>query len=210
MKIIIDKKSHDILPMSKLSFEAFNKIIVKEEIFELKEYIALFVDMSVKNLMDSEIKTFSMAALHASIFDIDIEKTVKTKPETFYYENDTHILLEMTLSTFGQNYIFDLYYEKYRAKKINYYQLCVYALSCYLSKEYSTREVKKHYDELKKMEWRIILPVAFFLGKKFLRKKNGFLKQWLTYTSGLKKMTLLSSYKMKSYKSSIKKLLDKF
>ena len=210
MKIKINNKSHEIPAMSKLSFETFNKVIVKEEIFNLNEYIAVFADMPVNELMDAEIKTFSMPALHASLYDIDVEKTIKTAPDTFYFNKDTHLLKQMTLSTFGQNYIFDLYYGKYIEDKINFYQLCVYALSCYLTRDYSTAEVQKNYDILKLHDWRIMLPVAFFLARKFLRKKKGFLRLSILYIVELKKIRLLSRYQAKSSRSSIKKLLGRF
>lgn len=210
MKIKVNNKSHEIPAMSKLSFETFNKVIFVNEIFELKEYIAVFADMPIDELMNAEIKTFSMPALHALLFDIDVEKTIKTAPDTFYFDNDTHLLQQMTLSTFGQNYIFDLYYGKYNEYKINFYQLCVYALSCYLTKDYSTSEVQKTYDILKLQDWRIMLPVAFFLARKFLRKKKGFLRLWILYTAELKKIRLLSRYRAKSSRHSVKKLLDRF
>lgn len=210
MKIKVNNKSHEIPAMSKLDFETFNKVILKKEIFNLNEYIAIFADMPVEELMDAQIKTFSMPALHNSLFDIDVESTIKTKPKTFCFDENIYLLEQMTLSTFGQNYIFDLYYGKYNEKKINFYELCVYALSCYLTRDYSTAEVQKNYDILKLQDWRTMLPVAFFLAQKFLKKKSGFLKLWILYTVELKKIKLLSQYQVIFSRRSIKKLLGKF
>lgn len=210
MKLTINNTSHEITPISKLTFSEFNKLMVKNEVFELKEYISCFIDMPIEELMSAEIKTLSMPALHASIYDIDIEKTVKDCPSTIPFDDDIYIVDHINLSTFGQNYMFDLYYEKFKSKKINEYELCMYALSCALSKDYLTTEIQRNYDILSKRDWRKVLPAAFFLAKKLLRKKGNSIMLWVIYTTGLKRMKRLSMYRMSNYKRSVKNLLPRF
>ena len=123
MKIKVNNKSHEIPPISKLSFETFNKVFVEKEVFDLKGYISLFVDMPVDELMTAELKAAQLPMLHALIFDVDMEKKIKTPPNTLKFKGDIYMIKEMSLATFGQNYIFDLFYDKFKRKEINEYQL---------------------------------------------------------------------------------------
>lgn len=210
MRLLLDKKKYDIPPVSSLSFNEFNKMMVKSEVFDLKEYISCFVDMPVKDLMEAEIKSTSLPALYYSLFDTDIKDVIKSVPATFKFNNEIYIVKELTLSTFGKNYVFDLFFERFKTKKINEYELCLYALSCAISKEYSTSEVQVIYSALEQMNWKVVLPASFFLVKRFLKQKRNFLPLWVIYTTGLNRMKRLSMYKTTTYKRSVKKLLPKF
>ncbi len=205
MKIKVNNKSHEIPPISKLSFETFNKVFVEKEVFDLKGYISLFVDMPVEELMTAELKRAQLPVLHASIFDVDMEKKIKTPPNTLKFKGDIYMIKEMSLATFGQNYIFDLFYDKFKRKEINEYQLCLYATACSISKEFSTGDVENIYEELSAMPWVKVLPASFFLGRKFSKKKGNLLTQWAIFTLGLKKMKLLSSYRMTKLRYSQKR-----
>jgi len=196
MKIKVNNRSHEIPPISKLSFETFNKVFVEKEVFDLKGYISLFVDMPVGELMTAELKAAQLPLLHASIYDVDIENRIKNYPNTLKFKGTIYMIKEMSLATFGQNYIFDLFYDKFKRKEINEYQLCLYATACAISKEYSTGEVEEIYEELSSMPWIKVLPASFFLGRKFSKKKANLIMRWVIFTLGLKKIKLLSSYRM--------------
>ncbi len=196
MKIKVNNKSHEIPPISKLSFETFNKVFVEKEVFDLKGYISLFVDMPVEELMTAELKAAQLPLLHAAIYDVDIEKRIKSYPNTLKFQGDIYMIKEMSLPTFGQNYIFDLFYDKFKSKEINEYQLCLYATACSISKEYSTGDVESIYKELSLMPWIKVLPASFFLGRKFSKKKASSIMRWVIFTLGLKRIKRLSSYRM--------------
>ena len=213
MNIKINGKAHAILPLSKLSFFSFNEILIKKEVYDLKEYIAIFTASEMDKLMNSKIDTISMPALHANIFDIDIHKTIKSPPKTFMWSDKVYLLQDMALLTFGDNYIFDMFYEKFKSEEINQYELGLYALSVFLchnthgkDEMYDTENVGKIFNELCKMPWKEVLPVSFFLAKKLLRKKKGFMRWLIVYTMVLKKATLQSRYQMPVFKSLVKKL----
>jgi len=209
MNLVINKKTHTVIPISKLTFNSFNQILVEREVFDLKGYISLFVELPVDELMSSEIETISMPALHASIFDIDIKKQVKSTPKTFKYGEHTYIVDEMTLSTFGQNYIFDLYYEKYKEGKLNIYEISIYAVACHITKTFDMSEVDRIYNDICSMKWVDCLPAAFFLARRFLRKKKGSRLLSIAYTVELTRMRLLSRYRMIKHQSLVRKLFPK-
>ena len=196
MNLTINGTKTDIPPISKLTFATFNKVFVEKEVFDLKAYISLFVDIPIVELMASEIKAEQLPVLHASLFDIDIEKRTKNPPSTLKFRDDIYMVKEMSLATFGQNYIFDLFYDKFKKKEINEYQLCLYATACAISKEYSTGDVEDIYKELSSMPWVKVLPASFFLGKKLSRKKGSSILRWARFTLGLKRMKHLSSLGM--------------
>lgn len=209
MNLIINGQKHHIIPLSKLDFNSFNKIIVDKEVFDLKEYISIFIDLPIDDLMNAEIRSISMEALHASIFDIDIKNAIKSTPKTFEFDNHTYYVDKMTLSTFGQNYIFDLYFEKYKAGDLNIYEISLIAIACHICKSYDMGEVDSIYKKLCKLKWVDVLPTAFFLVKKFLKKKKGSPKLWIFYMLELSRMKLLSQYRMQKHQNLVRNLFPK-
>jgi len=196
MKIKVNNKSHEIPPISKISFATFNKVFVEKEVFDLKGYISLFVDMPVDELMTAKLKDTQLPLLHASIYDVDIEERIKKYPNTLKFKGNIYMVKEMSLVTLGQHYIFDLFYDKFKRKEINEYQLCLYATACAISKQYSTDEIQGIYEELSAMPWIKVLPASFFLGRKFSKKKANLIMRWVIFTLGLKRIKHLSSYRM--------------
>ena len=88
MKIKLNGTAHEIKPVSKLSFNEFNAIIIKAEISDLKEYIAASIDAPIKELMSAEMSGGSLSALHERIFDIDQDAVLKDKKETLEYDGE--------------------------------------------------------------------------------------------------------------------------
>lgn len=206
----INGKTRNITPISKLSFKQFNKIIVEGEVTDLKEYLSIYLDMDLVDLMNSEIKTDSMPALHQSIFDINYEEAIKNPPKTFTYLDQIHIVDELRLSTFGKNYFFDLYHGLHGQKKINTYQLCLYALAVAISKNNDMNEVEKVYQDLSLKNWRLVLPTAFFLLKRFVKKKRGSMILLIGFTMELKKITWLNTSSLRRLKRLEKNMLSTY
>jgi len=183
----INGKTRNITPISKLTFKQLNDIIVKARVTDLKEYLSIYLDMDLGELMDAEIKSTSLPALHQSIFDVDFEETIKTPPKTFTYNGQIHLVDEIRLATFGKNYFFDLYHSQHAQGKINTYELCIYALAVALGTKNDMAEVNAIYSDLIHKNWRLVLPAAFFLLKRFIRKKKGSMLTLMNFTWGLKK-----------------------
>ena len=184
----INGKTRNITPISKLTFKQLNDIIVKAKVTDLKEYLSVYLDMDLIELMDAEIKSASLPALHQSIFDVDFEEVIKTAPKTFTYNDSIHIVDEIRLATFGKNYFFDLYHSQHAQGKLNTYELCIYALAVALSTKNDMAEVNAIYSDLIHKNWRLILPTAFFLLKRFTKRKSGSMLMLMNFTWELKKI----------------------
>jgi hypothetical protein len=191
LRLNINGKNHSITPVSKLSFDSFNRIIVQGKVSDLKDYLSLFIDIPISEMMDAEIKASSMPALYQSIFDLDIEGTIKRKPKTFTSNGgEVFIIDELRLNTFGKHYWFDLYMQLYKQEKINLYQLYVYALAIAISTGNDMKAVDVVYKDLIVRRWVEVLPAAFFLGRRFSKKKKGSIRLWITSILELKEITL--------------------
>jgi len=196
MKLIINGKSTDLTPVSKLTGHQFVEIMVKANVTDLKEYIALFANMSMKKLMSANVKTFSLKGLHASIFNIDIEKAIKNPPETLKYGKDIHIVDKMALDTFGKKYMFELYYDEFKLKKMDMYTLSVYCMACAICPEHDTEKIEKIFSELMDKKWTEVIPAAFFLTKRSWKGKRNSTLTWIIFMWGLKVQKLKMQYKI--------------
>ncbi len=196
MKLIINGKATDLTPVSKLTGKQFIEIMIKANVTDLKEYIALFANMSMKNLMSSNVKTFSLKGLHASIFNIDIEKAIKNPPETLKYEEEYHIIKEMALDTFGKRYMFELYYDQFKLKKMDIYTLSVYCMACAICPEHNTEKIEKIFSELMDRKWTEVIPASFFLTKRSWKGKRNSMITWTIFMWGLKVQKLKMQFKI--------------
>lgn len=188
----INGKTRNITPVSKLSFKAFNRIIIEGKVTDLKDYLSIYLDMDLAELMDAEIKSNSLPALHQSIFDVDFEEAIKTTPKTFTYEDHIYLVDEIRLSTFGKNYFFDLFHTQQKQGKINAYELSLYALAIAVSKNNDIGEVEKIYQDLSQKNWRLVLPAAFFLLKRFIKRRKGSILLLIRFIMELKRIKWLS------------------
>jgi hypothetical protein len=196
MKYIINGKKYRIPQVSDLKCSKFISVFGSGEDIDLKAYLSLFIDMPIDDLMNASIKSSSIPAIQASLFDIDINTVIKNPQNTLHYNNKYYLISDMSLDTFGKAYVFDLYFEKHKSNQINNFELCMYATSCFLSESPDTDEIQKVYDKLLEYNWTDIIPISFFLAKKLLRKKKGFLIWWLKSTLALRRMRLVSLCRM--------------
>jgi hypothetical protein len=173
INITLNKKTYKIPKVSELSFKDFSKIMIDKEVSELSEYLSLFTDMSIDTLMNSEFRGNSVASIYLSIFDIDIKSYLETKFNTINYNGEILPVENFKIDLFGKHYLFGLYYERFKAKKINIYELSIYCLAIALEDKNNSEEVEKIYLELTSYKWNTILSQSFFLLRKFLKKKKG-------------------------------------
>ena len=210
IKIKLNNHPFEIQSISELTFSNFNRIMIKAKVSQLAEYLSLFSSLDVGELMESEFKGASIPTLYASIFDCDIKAILKTKFETFKYEGETVILKDIKISTYGRQYFFSLYYEQYKADKINIYELSLFCLAICLSSDQDGEDISKIYKELSLMNWRDVLPHSFFLLKKFLNRKSGSWKASIRYTMELSVIRWSGVFQMKKLISTEKKSLLKY
>ena len=209
MNIKINDKSHFVTPVSGLIAESFIKIFVEKELYDLKQYISLFVDLPLSELMDAKFEGHSVKLIHEKIYDLDIEDVLKNTPKTFTFDNQTYIVDEMSLDTFGKNYLFDLYHDSFKDRKSNIFEIGIYCLACHLSNSYDMTVVDGIAKELLKMHWHKVIPASFFLLKKSLKKRNASWRLSIAFIVESKRMKLLSKYRTSQFSSSQKNLLAK-
>lgn len=211
IKIKLKGTKYKIPSTSELSFEEFDKVIVGGNITKVPEYLSVYTDMSVTELMNCEISANSVTFIHQIIFDVDIDRELKTELKTIKFKDSVFTLDELKINNFGKHYIFGLYHESYKSKKISFYQLAVYSLAVALSKseEANQKEIQEIYEDLKVMNWREVLPQGFFLLKNILRKKEGSLKTLIHYTKILRRTKIQRESELKRLKRLEKNLLHK-
>jgi len=166
IKLKINGVGYNIPPVSKLTFDEFNKIRIKGDNNNVIDYISAYTQTPKDDLMRAQMKVASPAALHQSIFDIDEDKELKERKLVLKYDGTFYELDHLAINTFGKSYHFELYRQQYAQDKINNYELCLYALAIALS-DVVDKDIEVIYRELKHYHWTQVLPHSFFLGKMF-------------------------------------------
>lgn len=180
--IKLNGEKHYLPALSELTFAEFDRAIVKEGVTDLKEYIALFTKIPIDELMNAELSGASLPALHASIFNMNIEEVIKDKKATIKVGDKTIAVSSLTHATFGKNYTFDLYHSAYKRETISFYSLCVYALAIAVTDSNDMKEIGEKHEELSKQVWTKVLPQGFFLAKKYSTNKANSIRLWVTCT----------------------------
>lgn len=202
MKIKVNGNPKTIVPVSDLTFDQFNSIIFKNKGYTLTKYLPIQLGMTEKELEESNIDCPSIALLHSFIFNVDIEKEIKRKRETVSYKDDIFILRDIGIDTFGKSYLLEL--KKQTLKDIN--EISIYALALAICNTHDSGEVDVIFRDLKKMNWKSVLPPAFFLLRN-ISKKNRINKiSLIGYILALKKITFKTAYCLTKYQTSQKKL----
>ena len=188
LKININGKPYHINSLSELSFNQFNKIIVNGEVNSLQEYLSVFLNIDPKVILNSVIKSHTIEALHKFVFDLDVEKAIKNKRKAITFNDVSYYTNELSLDTFGKAYYFDLYFQRYRAKQINEYELSMYSLAICLCDDLDDVQIQSIYEQLADSKWNQYLPTAFFLLKKSKISRISLMLLLITYTLKLKVM----------------------
>lgn len=189
IKLKINGTNYEINPVSSLSFKDFNKIIVKGNVTDLKEYIAVTTDIPIDDLMSAKVEGVNFPALHQMIFDVDIEKTIKDPKKTLSFRGQTVLTDSLEMETFGKVYYYDLYLQKFGDKKINHYELMLYALAIALTEKLDS-SIEGIYDELAEKNWRQVLPQGFFLNKRLAKKNRRLTRLLASFTHQLRSQNL--------------------
>jgi hypothetical protein len=185
MKIKVNGKGYEVRSLSQLSFDEFNKVLVKAKVSGLDEYLSIFLNMEKVDLMNAKIKSYTVEALHRFIFDIDVTDKVKNPPRVIEYDDRHYTLESLDLDTFGKSYYYDLYKQREKAGQINQYQLYMYALAIALSPTLDD-EIEKIHKTLCSSKWTHYLPAAFFLAKKYRPRSMHSVMQSMRFMLGLR------------------------
>ena len=195
-KIKINGARYSIPSISELTFYQFNEIIVKGQVTTFAEYISIFIDLPMDELMKSEFSGASLPSLNQLLFNVDIDSVMSEEKKTVKYNDINYAMSDLSPGTFGKNYYFDLFHGSQRNGRINYYELCIYALATGLAKENAGMiEINEIGVKLGLMNWMEVLPQGFFLAKKYSKSRKISIKWWLNCILPLK----VTKWKMKLY-----------
>lgn len=193
----INNKKYDIKYLSELTFEEFDKIMVDGEVSNLPEYLACFTDISIKDLLDGQVRGTSLPALHQRIFNVDIEDVIKDKKDTLKFKDEIYSVDSLRHDTFGKHYHFELYHSVYSQKKFSFYRLCIYALAVALTDEMDAKKINEAANRLMRRKWVEVLPQGFFFVKKLSRSKRRSISLWAACTILSKKIKWKIKYSRK-------------
>lgn len=202
MKLKINGKEFPIFKISEMSFRQFNEIIVKNEVSDIPAYLSIITGMTVEEVMASQVKCSSFPALHAYIFDVDINEAMKLTPNVIEVGGKDYLTKDLSISTFGKSYVLEL---KAQGKD-NAYVKSVYALAVALCEDSDANKISQIFYDLCEMNWLKVLPTAFFLQKRISKGKLKSKILLKMYIWGLKKINLKTLICQKRYAKLEKKL----
>lgn len=183
VKLKIDNKLYEIPSLSELSFNEFNKLIVKAEAFKLEEYLSVYTGIPLNELMKSKVTGYNLTVVHNSIYNVNVNEVIKTKKEvldTHRRENRYILTSDLSLEKFGDMWHYDLKRSMHDMKQINTFELCMYAIAIATVNEGDDYEA--YYNELGKLNWMKVLPHGFFLSKKIESGLLNSIKLFLAFT----------------------------
>jgi hypothetical protein len=195
MKIKINGTDHFIKPLSKLSFNEFNEIMIKGQCNDLQSYLSLFVKMPIKDFMKAELKGAILPVLAEMVFDIDEAKAVKDKKSTVKLGDELHLVNNLELKVVGQQFLYGLIGNRHKEGNINDYEYSLWTLAISLLSGDDIADMGKaqdNYNDLSSQVWTQVLPQAFFLLKRTEKPKINMWMLSIRYMMGLKKISLMT------------------
>lgn len=196
-KLKLNGTTYKIPTLTDLTFEQFDRVMVEGEVSDLKEYISVFIDMDMKELMNAKLTGASLPALQQTLFNVDIDKAIKDEKAIVKLFDKYYTVSELSHNTFGKNYQFDLYNGLYKREKISFYKLCVYSLAISLCDSLDHEEIEKNYKDLSNQKWTEVLPQGFFLAKKLSGSKVNSMRLWVICTLISKAINLKMKFSRK-------------
>ena len=109
-RIKINGEPYNVPSVSELTFNQFNDIIVIGKVTDLREYIALFTNIEIADLMKSDFSGASLPALNKMIFNVDIDSVMTDKKNVVKFKEEFYSMDELNHATFGKDYFFVLYH----------------------------------------------------------------------------------------------------
>lgn len=204
-KIKIKGNTIKIPSLSELTFRQFNDVIVKGNALQLNEYLAVFLDMPVDEIMRANIKCASLPVLHQKLFNLDISAVQKDLKSTVKYKDNVYPMSELSIDTFGASYFFELMRLKENEGKINQYELCLYALALGLSKKPDYSDTEDIFKDLYGYNWTAVISQSFFLGKLTSETRIKKLVLSVSCILGLKAIKWQMVYYLRNLKKSERK-----
>jgi hypothetical protein len=186
MRLTINKKPYDIKPISELTFDEYNLIVIQSKAVDLPEYLSIMTGITPDELMNAQLKGASIPALYQQLINItDHNSVIKSNKKVIEFDGKIHLIEALQYVTFGQSYMFEVVNQN---KKLNDFQKSVYALAISLTDSLDMGKITETYKSLCKMNWMAILPQAFFLRKKHITRRLAYIRLWLNCTFRLKSL----------------------
>ncbi len=176
----VNKRIFSVPSLSELTFKDFNRVMIEGKANDLPSYLSIYTDIGLDLLMNSDIDSLSLTGLHERIYNVDINQEIRRKREAFKYEGRYILVKSLSFRQFFHSYFFDLCCGRHKTGGITDMQLCVFCLAIALQPEEGPdmAKVEDTYSKLEKMDWRVVLPIGFFLFRKSVPMKMLFI-QWL-------------------------------
>ena len=192
MDLRINGDKHIVPTVRELTASQFIDVIIDREIAGLKEYLSVFSNIPVDEFNNAEIKTASLPALHANIFNADVEAIIRQKPNRVEHRGISIAISHVEINTYGSRYYAD---RKRHSVDMNntrgYLDYCLYILALGLTKEVDPVETEKIYNELLQRSWVDVVPAAFFLAIRYSKMSLTSRAQYLVCILELKRVSLL-------------------
>ncbi len=172
LRVEINKKKYRIPKLSSLTVGQFITVTENNPNLTTLEYVSLFTKIPVKSILKAAVNNPSLLNY---LIDIDYSSVMSNHPIIFTFEEEDYFVKSMEFTKYGQDYTFSKLSAKY-AKELSEgdltttLQLAMYQLAVLLSNSFDIEKVEKTKKKLEQYEWVKVLPVAFFLLKKNLRK----------------------------------------
>lgn len=186
VKLKLNGKKYSVKSVSELTFNEYNRVIIKAKALDLPEYLAVMTGILPEKIMNAKLDGASLPAIYNTLLDVqDHNAVVKTKKHTVEFRGEIISMDSIELDTVGKSYLFSTVCS---SKKLNDFEKSVYALAVGLADKLDMEEVRGIYQELIQINWRNVLPQGFFLLKKQTKGRLESLVLSLNCTVRLKKI----------------------
>ncbi len=203
--IKINGEKQEVKRLSDLTFFEFNEVIIKKQFIELPQYLASQCNISVKQMLESEVTGISLPSLYATLFNVNIDEVVKDKKETILFRGEHRAMSSVSINSFGKSYNYELRRQVIEDAGGNAYELSIHGLSIALSDSPEASDAKEIYKDLCGMNWMKVLPQAFFLVNRTKLSRIKKLLFSMIYIGELKMIRLKMAYYLKGLRKSEKK-----
>lgn len=179
--------------ISELSFNDFNKIILRANCCDLEGYLSLYCDIPLSELRQKGLASVdSLRGLHRRIFDLDPAAVLKKGKTVLFYGGEAVSLTDLDYVQFYQGYFYEMVMQRAESGDIGRPEMYLYCLAIALSRPGGPDMdgVEEIYGVLSGMPWKDVLPQGFFLQRKWRLPSTGMRCTSKTFMLGLRAVGL--------------------
>ncbi len=195
MKIKVNGNPVFVKPISRLTFNEYNMIMIKGECTDLKSYLRLFCDMPIDEFNRAKLKGAALHVIAEKVFDINESQVIKDKKNTVKIGEEVHLMSDILINTVGQQFLYGLVMNRLKDEEINHYEFSLWCLAIALLKGDDVANMGKaeqNYIDLCGQQWTKVLPQAFFLLKRIVKPRITMWKLSILFMLGLKRINIMT------------------